>query len=467
MNTKHEVFKSGILLILIFVSHLVFASSQEIYFGFYEKVQLSANDFGLITFPKPADVVGSYSTGGKTKTFKFHVVSNDGTTLIVRWDQEIMLYDKNSLRNTLLSELVAEGINPSEDLRLDSLTVNSYVLSKSAYLVNPFILNLWQSEEDARSYTVTAKFLGNRQPKISMETVNNEKPRYKHCRITDFQLENDGTYSINFTSPNLKEGETSTGYFKVSNEVGFALNQKSMTDNELIQAFDDAVADAEVREYDEICNSLKALSPDNPDTDIVWDDKKEKVKVIVWTGNYWGSLKAGDIVNNLSPANDNELGYFMYVASYGEVVNFMKNNRFALNSELNNRLRLAQKLGLTIADGTTYQKTRFLVMWASPESLFRPAPDPEVNDQTTVMEVRYGQVEVANSWCTKHYEWKRNNSYNLDNYPYPFTGFGYTYDWGEPSTDIGVSEFTVLPLHPIEVIDNILTEDFFDSIPLK
>lgn len=443
------------------------AASSEIYFGYDEEVELSASDFGLTDFPAKVDVVGSHTVGDQVKELKFKVLENTGDTLSVVWKKAVPLYDKKAVKKKLLSGIE----NLSEDMVLDSVKAGDALLTKTAYLVNPFLMNITKSDEQTDVYSVRAKFLGGHKPKIMIESLKGETPRYKPCKISGFQVE-DGVYSFDFVYPKLKDGDEATGYFVLQNKVGYCVKRADVAEDELEEIFLEAVEDSSVREFDEICENLKALSPDNPDAEIIWDDSKERVKLLVWTGSWWDEEKAkpGATIYNFSPANDEQLGWFMYVTSYGEAVEFMKDAKFALNSERNNRLRLAQKLGLHIEDGITDQKLRFLVLWAEPSSLFRPSPDPEVNDSQAVMALRYGQISVDNAWATKHYDWKRENSYDPDGAPqnaYPFTGFGYTYDWGDPSTDVGLSEFTVLPESPVEVIDNISTAEFFDTITLK
>jgi hypothetical protein len=291
----------------------------------------------------------------------------------------------------------------------------------------------------------------------------------------------DAVWTVRFDWPKLAKNETPTDetrpWFVIQNKTGLMVKRRDLTELEIAATFSASLQDAEDRKFDEISRNLKAIDPGNTDSALVWDgDKKERVKVLVWTGDYWNEEKAYPGAHiEPSPADDTKLGYFMYVILYEEAVEFMKNEKFALNTEMNNRMRLAQKLGLQAADGNSDRKKRFLVLWASPEALFRPAPDPEVNDGEAVLAMRYGQVEVANDWTTKHYDWKRANSYDEHEASwnaYPFSGFGYTYDWadvdsGRLEEKIGFSEFVVLPENSVEVIANVPTADFFDSIPLR
>ena len=121
------------------------------------------------------------------------------------------------------------------------------------------------------------------------------------------------------------------------------------------------------------------------------------------------------------------------------------------------RIRLNQVLGLP-PDG---DDDAFVQVWADPKDFFRPCADPEVTDREctlnlTTQQAPEGQCpweasyegQVSARWASvtePHLDWmctKWNNSFN-DPDPkkrYPWTGLGYTYDWGQPNP-IGQSEF--------------------------
>lgn len=125
--------------------------------------------------------------------------------------------------------------------------------------------------------------------------------------------------------------------------------------------------------------------------------------------------------------------------------------------------RIKQILGLP----PNKQFDGIVEIYAPLTALFRPCPDPEIYDKQCVYEipvtntattdsaapwycpsddeevVQYGEnyVDVKNS----HFKWMcktwNNNYGNTGTYNnYPWTGLGYTYDWGTQS-GIGLSEF--------------------------
>ena len=102
-------------------------------------------------------------------------------------------------------------------------------------------------------------------------------------------------------------------------------------------------------------------------------------------------------------------------------------------------LRLEQLLGLPPGNG----KDRFVELWVDPKDLFRPCRDPEITDRTCALTFPQGAGFVA---ITDDYrKWFNDlaaSSYTGDS-PYPWTGLGYTYDWGGRKTAVGLSEFVV------------------------
>jgi hypothetical protein len=91
-------------------------------------------------------------------------------------------------------------------------------------------------------------------------------------------------------------------------------------------------------------------------------------------------------------------------------------------------LRLEQLLGLPPAKGYT----KFVELWVDPDDLFRPSPDPEVTDTVAQLDFPAGVSAEHRSW----YEENLNTTY-------PWTRLGYTYDWGNPASEVGLSEFVI------------------------
>ncbi|TYQ23965.1 hypothetical protein [Pseudanabaena sp. UWO310] len=210
---------------------------------------------------------------------------------------------------------------------------------------------------------------------------------------------------------------------------------------DLISKYNLAVADAKVAELDEVSQDLVAITKDNKF--LIWQNKtapKDKLLVATWT-NYTGY--------------DNQVGQPIttsrqtWVTVAPELQNFCKEKLKDVTNQSDRTLRLEQLLGLPPNNG----KTRFVEFWVSPENLFRPSADAEITDRTAFGE--FTQIPPSPDATIKlsYLQWfekLRSQSYNATG-GYPWTRMGYTYDWGNPKSEIGLSEFVIDTGAAIEV----------------
>ena len=81
-------------------------------------------------------------------------------------------------------------------------------------------------------------------------------------------------------------------------------------------------------------------------------------------------------------------------------------------------------------------------MWVLPHDLFRPAPDPEISDHEAELDfpVSAKFVTVSEEYQT----WFHHQmQYSYGSNGYPWTRLGYTYDWGNQTSEVGLSEFVI------------------------
>lgn len=142
------------------------------------------------------------------------------------------------------------------------------------------------------------------------------------------------------------------------------------------------------------------------------------------------------------------------------------------------RLRLNQLLGLP-PDG---DDDAFVQMWVDPKDFFRPCADPEIIDRECTLNLTIGEApegqcpwvasftdQVSARWVSvtqEHLDWMCGNwskSFPADpRKGYPWTGLGYTYDWGKPNP-VGQSEF-VAPEGTTVLIESVTgTEEYCKS----
>lgn len=209
-------------------------------------------------------------------------------------------------------------------------------------------------------------------------------------------------------------------------------------------AYQQAIADAAVAEPDEISHDLTPIVDYNED--LIRDNGR--VLVVAWTD--WTGYDA--LVDQTIEASRD-----IWVTVAPEVQQFC-DTHFILPSMLT--LRLEQLLGLPPDAG----KTRFVEFWVEPDELFRPSPDPEVTDREAELgyPVSADYVTVSEA----HIQWITDLeaiSY-LEN-GYPWTRLGYTYDWGNPCSEIGLSEYVIPKGAVIEVHSVTLTDEYCGVFP--
>jgi len=198
-------------------------------------------------------------------------------------------------------------------------------------------------------------------------------------------------------------------------------------------SYANAVTDAEIAEPNEISRDLIAIVDYNQN--LVWRKGNGAQPVLMLTWTNWDGYdnKEGESMN---------LSREVWVTAVPELRHFCK--EYSGMTKLT--LRLEQLLGLPPDNG----KTRFIEMWVSPNDLFRPSPDPEITDREAELDFPHSNRFLTVS--AEHIKWfnyLKSSSYGENGYPW--TRLGYTYDWGNPESDIGLSEFVIRPGAIVEI----------------
>jgi hypothetical protein len=195
----------------------------------------------------------------------------------------------------------------------------------------------------------------------------------------------------------------------------------SPIENSNEEVYLEAVHDAMIAEESEICSSLIAIKPEN--SYLNWSNGY--VLVVTWT-KYGSSY----------PVNDTVFTWWgeTWVTVAPELKDWYKRNPV---SKEKITLRTEQLLGLPMNSGNNF----FVEMWVKPDDLLRPAYDNEINDNTCGLFLPGTVSESYTSWFNENiiYSYYAQNDHDK----YPWTRLGYTYDWGNPENEIGLSEFII------------------------
>ena len=185
-------------------------------------------------------------------------------------------------------------------------------------------------------------------------------------------------------------------------------------------------------------NNLKTIT--NTSSQLYWD-REDRLLVVTWTrGDYFKGLLGSDYTLSYGD---------MWVTVFPDIKNFCTTTVIERGQV---KLRLEQLLGLPPESGTD----AFVEVWASPRDLFRPAPDPDISRQTS-------SSEFPKDVDPEHIAWYNKLRTLEQDYPTTWTGLGYTFDWGNPESDIGLSEFIIRKGATVRVHSVTPTESYCNS----
>jgi len=199
----------------------------------------------------------------------------------------------------------------------------------------------------------------------------------------------------------------------------------------LPKRYRDAIQNAVNATEEDISRRLTPIVPTN--RDLIWRGRgnKQQVLVATWTTHQSYFPDPGTTFNEK---------YTVWVTVAPQLKKFCEDYSAGATSAPLPR-RLEQLLGLPPNSGHQF----VVELWVKPEDLFRPSADPEVTDyeaQLTFPDVR-GYISVSEHY-KQWYSSTAKTRYRPSSGPaYPWTRLGYTYDWGNSETRVGLSEFVI------------------------
>ena len=186
------------------------------------------------------------------------------------------------------------------------------------------------------------------------------------------------------------------------------------------QTYVQAVRDTAEPTASDVVNVLWPIVPENPR--LVWNPDRTMVRMAVWT-TYTG-YRVGDLT----------LSREVWVTPVPQLRDLcMGTPPGAILARVNQILGMPP---IVAADSGRY----FVEMWVRPADMFRPCPDAEIDDTRCDLTFPASATPehrawIATQYATSHGFWQVTQ--------YPWTGLGYTYDWCNPATKVGASEYVV------------------------
>jgi len=213
-----------------------------------------------------------------------------------------------------------------------------------------------------------------------------------------------------------------------------------------------AVADAAVAEKEEITSNLIPIVRGNKK--LLWNADESKILVCTWASqnSYEHFLKP----HNRTSENPEHVVWVTTVPQVRSLCAEM----LAANPQISKEaveLRLKQYLGLN----PDWRYDVFIEMWVAPADLFRPCVDPQIGDNSCDLHFGDDIPAVKNIADYRvffehlYYKSFRGSS------GVPWTGLGYTYDWGNPESEEGASEYILVPGASYEIKQEVPTMKYF------
>jgi hypothetical protein len=186
------------------------------------------------------------------------------------------------------------------------------------------------------------------------------------------------------------------------------------------QAYAAAVRDAAAPTAADVSTALWPITPANPR--LTWTADQSAVRMVTWTG--WGGYAVGE--TTLSQA--------VWLSAVPQLKTLCQGTPADQVAA-----RVQEILGMPPADASDLGN-HFVEMWVRPADLFRPCPDAEIDDTSCDLLFPASATAEHRAWMNANYA----SSYApWQGSQYPWTALGYTYDWCNPPTKVGASEFVV------------------------
>lgn len=196
------------------------------------------------------------------------------------------------------------------------------------------------------------------------------------------------------------------------------------------ELYANSVTDALYASVQEQVDTLWPIKADNPS--LQWKTINGQSYVLLATFmRFPGSYPAGDSITN----------------SWGESWLFIPaqmkrriGGTFKANSDTT--MRLCQLLGLPPVNSRS--NTHIAEMWVSAQRLFRPAGNPDITKNTASAVLTNDATPTYTGWFNSYIIFAYYRPLQPANdFHYPWTRLGYTYDWAPDAKKVGLSEYVL------------------------
>ena len=290
---------------------------------------------------------------------------------------------------------------------------------------------------------------GENENKMALDTVGAGNDRFPtsvvipekgFCKVVISFLENDNLFSHN--DPLLKEyfeknqvaaGYPNIPYCDIIDTKGSAVTFMDR-DSLYREQFAAAVKNAKSLTADDI---FPLVSIDGSSDMAQLSGDNSQVVLVTWHNNP-DAFKDGETISHTEKV--------IWAFTDKEFIKWFRENHTKVDDW---DMRLKQLIGMSPESDNNY----FTVFWANVTDVFRPAYYPEINSglMNTTFSNSLEEDTSENAMWFKNWFDKMSSTAYTEHGGHPWTRLGYTYDWGNPSSKYGLSEFIVKEGAPIEV----------------
>ena len=289
---------------------------------------------------------------------------------------------------------------------------------------------------------------GIEETKLTLDTADNGKKSFPYavkipekgfCKIVISFLENDNLFSHNddLLSEYFEKNEVAAGYPNIPYCEVIDTKGSTVTFMDRDSLYREQYKTAREKSKNLSSDDIYPLITIEEGSDMASLSGDNSQVVLVTWHNDPNRFKDGEITS----LKDGEV---LWAYTDKEFLKWFRENHEKVD---NWDVRLKQLLGKPLESDNRY----FTVFWASVTDVFRPAFFPEINSNmmNTTFTNTLEEDTTANAMWFKNWFDKEKASVRKD--AGLWTRLGYTYDWGNPDSKYGLSEFIVKEGAQVEV----------------
>lgn len=305
----------------------------------------------------------------------------------------------------------------NENLKIKALRSNLWVIAKGDTTVFKCDSELSKSEDIQYQWFIDNQLLPFNQDSFSFVADTTSGIRVIRCRISD-----------------------SDDHF---DEKSLMIKVVDSYPN----VYQEAVNESENPQVSDIYQPLSAINTSNPN--IIWEGVPGQSRFLVSIFTKYASSYIPSIGDTMST---------YWGINWVTVSNELKNTiNQSIVTEQKLDLRIKQMLGLPPNNEGKY----IVELWVYPADLFRPAMDPEIDDDICQLTFPANVSQDHQNWFYQNVQ----SSYGENGYPW--TQLGYTYDWGNAISKVGLSEYCLIKNANVKVHSVTLIKDYFEPVPIR